>query len=170
MRNRMIRIANDDYSSILVTDLSLDKDTKLQIRDVDGKNSEKKENGESDETAGMTFSADQGRMDNEIRQNGDESKDTGQDDCAWYHSLRERFSKPQSLKMHRGAVCAVILSEENASECLTMFSVGRDGFIKVYSVTDGIQLRSTKLGSLPLSSLALANSMDAYPVRFVLPL
>ena len=45
-----------------------------------------------------------------------------------------------------------------------MFSVGRDGFIKVYFVTDGIQLRSTKLGNLPLSSLALANSMDAYPI------
>ena len=80
------------------------------------------------------------------------------------NGLRQRFSEPRSLKMHRGAACAIILSEENASECLTMFSVGRDGFIKVYSVTDGIQLRSTKLGNLPLSSLALANSMDAYPI------
>lgn len=164
VKNRMIRIDNDDYSSIFATKLSLDEDTKPQIRDVDGKNSENEENGKSDETTGMTFNGDHGRVDTEIRRNGDESKDTGQDDCAWYSRLQERFSEPQSIKMHRGAVCAVILSEENASECLTMFSVGRDGFIKVYSVTDGIQLRSTKLGSLPLSSLALANSMDAYPI------
>lgn len=164
VQNRMIAIANDDYDSILVTKLSLDDDTKLQIRDVDGENLENEENAKSDEATGMILNGDQGRVDIEIRRNGDESKDIGQDDCAWYYRLRQRFSEPQSLKMHRGAACAVILSEENASECLTMFSVGRDGFIKVYSVTDGIQLRSTKLGSLPLSSLALAKSMDAYPI------
>ncbi|KAH9320915.1 hypothetical protein KI387_015554, partial [Taxus chinensis] len=36
--------------------------------------------------------------------------------------------------------------------------------VQVYSISDGLQLRSTKLGSLPLSSLALAKSTDAYPV------
>ncbi|KAJ7542680.1 hypothetical protein O6H91_09G006500 [Diphasiastrum complanatum] len=82
----------------------------------------------------------------------------------WHWMLRQRLSEPQVLKMHRGPVNAVLLSDENASESLTLYSAGQDGFVKVYSVSDSFQLRSTKLGNLPLSSLALLDSTDAYPI------
>eukprot|EP01018_Ginkgo_biloba_P005607 Gb_23656 [translate_table: standard] len=166
------RVVNNDFSSPLARELSIDMGFKPLILDAeqkDNRNEGSNKYNPSTERASINESDSmhilrQETGDVEIASNGQESKDSGRSGCAWYDTLRHHLSKPQSLKMHRGPVCAVILSEENASECLTMFSVGRDGFIKVYSVSDGIQVRSTKLGNLPLSSLALATSMDAYPV------
>lgn len=82
----------------------------------------------------------------------------------WPWMSREHLSKSQSLRLHRGPVNGVLLSEENASECLTLYSAGQDGFIKVYSIEEGSQIRATKLGNLPLSALALAGSCDKYPI------
>ncbi|BBN03886.1 factor associated with neutral sphingomyelinase activation [Marchantia polymorpha subsp. ruderalis] len=81
----------------------------------------------------------------------------------WFQMFRQRLSEPQSLKLHRGPVNALTLSADNASESLTMYSVGKDGFIKVYSISEGFQVRATKLGNLPLAAVALAASSDAYP-------
>lgn len=44
--------------------------------------------------------------------------------------------------------------------CIIVLAVGW----QVYSVSEGFQVRATKLGSLPLSCLTLARSADAYPV------
>jgi factor associated with neutral sphingomyelinase activation len=49
----------------------------------------------------------------------------------WYSMFRQRLSEPQSLKLHRSPVNACILSEENAAGSVTMYSVDKDGFIKV---------------------------------------
>ncbi|KAL3683862.1 hypothetical protein R1sor_001884 [Riccia sorocarpa] len=81
----------------------------------------------------------------------------------WYHMFRQRLHEPETLKLHRGPVNALVLSAENASEVLTMYSAGKDGFIKVYSISEGFQVRATRLGNLPLAALALAASSDAYP-------
>ncbi|CAM6118833.1 unnamed protein product [Calypogeia fissa] len=81
----------------------------------------------------------------------------------WHWMFRQRLSRPEAMKLHRGPVNALTVSAENASESLTMYSVGKDGFIKVYSISEGFQVRSTKLGTLPLAALALASSSDAYP-------
>lgn len=78
--------------------------------------------------------------------------------------FKERLSMSQSLRLHRGPVKAVVLSEENASESLTLYSAGQDGFVKVFSVRENCQVRATKLGILPLSALALAGSCDEYPI------
>eukprot|EP00250_Pteridium_aquilinum_P011894 c20373_g1_i2 orf=431-2884(-) len=82
------------------------------------------------------------------------------------HALmfKERLSMSQSLRLHRGPVVAVVLSEENTSEALTLYSAGQDGFVKVFSVRENCQVRATKLGTLPLSALALAGSCDKYPI------
>ncbi|XP_024362547.1 uncharacterized protein [Physcomitrium patens] len=88
---------------------------------------------------------------------------------AWHSMFRQRLSEPQCLKLHRSPVNGCVLSEENASGSVTMYSVDKDGFIKccvrqqVYSISEGFQVRATKLGTLPLSCLALAKSSDAYP-------
>lgn len=50
------------------------------------------------------------------------------------HFLRQRLQTPQTLKIHRGPATALVLSDENASDSMTMYSVGRDGFVKVYSI------------------------------------
>lgn len=50
---------------------------------------------------------------------------------AWHSMFRQRLSEPQSLKLHRSPVNACILSEENAAGSVTMYSVDKDGFIKV---------------------------------------
>lgn len=50
---------------------------------------------------------------------------------SWHWMLRQRLSEPQALKIHRGPVNALLLSDDNASESLTLYSVGKDGFIKV---------------------------------------
>ncbi|KAG6550710.1 hypothetical protein Mapa_007807 [Marchantia paleacea] len=81
----------------------------------------------------------------------------------WFQMFRQRLSETQSLKLHRGPVNALTLSADNASESFTMYSVGKDGFIKVYSISEGFQVRATKLGNLPLAAVALAASSDAYP-------
>ncbi|KAL2636007.1 hypothetical protein R1flu_007486 [Riccia fluitans] len=81
----------------------------------------------------------------------------------WYHMFRQRLHEPETLKLHRGPVNALVLSADNASEVLTMYSAGKDGFIKVYSISEGFQVRATRLGNLPLAALALAASSDAYP-------
>lgn len=49
----------------------------------------------------------------------------------WHWMFRQRLSLPQAMKLHRGPVNALTLSAENSSESLTMYSVGKDGFIKV---------------------------------------
>lgn len=50
---------------------------------------------------------------------------------AWHSMFRQRLSEPQCLKLHRSPVNACILSEENAAGSVTMYSVDKDGFIKV---------------------------------------
>lgn len=50
---------------------------------------------------------------------------------AWHSMFRQRLSEPQYLKLHRSPVNACILSEENAAGSVTMYSVDKDGFIKV---------------------------------------
>jgi hypothetical protein len=81
----------------------------------------------------------------------------------WHYMLRQRLQNPQTLKIHRGPATALVLSDENASDSMTLYSVGRDGFVKVYSIADEFQVRATRLGTLPLSSVALAKSTDAHP-------
>jgi hypothetical protein len=81
----------------------------------------------------------------------------------WHYMLRQRLQNPQTLKIHRGPATALVLSDENAADSMTMYSVGRDGFVKVYSIADEFQVRATRLGTLPLSSVALAKSTDAHP-------
>ncbi|XP_057822900.2 uncharacterized protein LOC131035250 [Cryptomeria japonica] len=165
-QNGVTTAINDGCGPVLVRNSSLHNCNQTQIQGVDSGKMENQKSIRPDETTFISSTrgnSARGHIDTRLN-NTNESKDTGQCDCSWYSMLRKNFSEPQSLKMHRGAVCAIALSEENASECLSLFSVGRDGFVKVYSISDGLQLRSTKLGSLPLSSLALAKSTDAYPV------
>lgn len=50
---------------------------------------------------------------------------------AWHSMFRQRLSEPQCLKLHRSPVNACILSEDNAAGFVTMYSVDKDGFIKV---------------------------------------
>lgn len=52
---------------------------------------------------------------------------------AWHSMFRQKLSEPQCLKLHRSPVNACILSEENAAGSVTMYSVDKDGFIKVGS-------------------------------------
>lgn len=82
------------------------------------------------------------------------------------HALmfKERLSMSQSLTLHRGPVMAVVLSEDNASESLTLYSAGQDGFVKVFSVRENCQVRAAKLGTLPLSALALVGNNYNYPI------
>ncbi len=41
---------------------------------------------------------------------------------------------------------------------------------QVYSISEGFQVRATKLGNLPLSCLTIAHSTDAYPVHSLSPI
>lgn len=50
---------------------------------------------------------------------------------AWHSMFRQRLSDPQRLKLHRSPVNACVLSEENAAGSVTMYSVDKDGYIKV---------------------------------------
>ncbi|XP_073387205.1 uncharacterized protein [Physcomitrium patens] len=50
---------------------------------------------------------------------------------AWHSMFRQRLSEPQRLHLHRGPVNGCVLSEENAAGTVTMYSVDRDGFIKI---------------------------------------
>jgi WD40 repeat protein len=112
-----------------------------------------------------------GREDNRIQAKPSGTKDELQVESSkeppppppWHWMFRQRLSEPQSLKLHRSPINALVLSDENASESLTMYSVGQDGFVKVYSISEGFQVRATKLGNLPLSCLTIAHSTDAYP-------
>lgn len=49
----------------------------------------------------------------------------------WQQLFRKDIAEPQCIKLHRGPVNALVISEENAASSLTMYSVGKDGFIKV---------------------------------------
>lgn len=71
-----------------------------------------------------------GRFD--LQTNVTSGKETkGGEELAWHWMFRQRLSEPQCLKLHRGPVNALVLSEENASGSVTMYSVDKDGFIKV---------------------------------------
>jgi factor associated with neutral sphingomyelinase activation len=49
----------------------------------------------------------------------------------WHQLFRKDIAEPQCIKLHRGPVNALVISEENAAGSLTMYSIGKDGFIKV---------------------------------------
>ncbi|XP_024520106.1 protein FAN isoform X1 [Selaginella moellendorffii] len=78
-------------------------------------------------------------------------------------TLKKLTDSQQPWRVHREPVNAVLVSDDNASESSTLYSASKDGLIKVYSLSEGFQVRATKLGNLPISSLALATSNDAYP-------
>jgi factor associated with neutral sphingomyelinase activation len=81
-----------------------------------------------------------GREDNRIQAKPSGTKDELQVESSkeppppppWHWMFRQRLSEPQSLKLHRSPINALVLSDENASESLTMYSVGQDGFVKVF--------------------------------------
>eukprot|EP00850_Spirogloea_muscicola_P000652 SM000002S05732 [mRNA] locus=s2:1945598:1951529:+ [translate_table: standard] len=70
--------------------------------------------------------------------------------------LQKGVLSGRSVKLHRGAVLALSLWSRCAS--VIAFSTSTDANLKVHSVDTGSQLRATKLGTLPLSSLALARA------------
>eukprot|EP00850_Spirogloea_muscicola_P023432 SM000356S13436 [mRNA] locus=s356:70327:76269:+ [translate_table: standard] len=70
--------------------------------------------------------------------------------------LRKGVLSGRSVKLHRGALLALSLWSRRASDIA--FSTSTDANLKIHSVDTGSQLRATKLGTLPLSSLALARA------------
>lgn len=66
------------------------------------------------------------------------------------HSLVEKLS----FHSHKEGVSCVIVSEDEQR----VISVGKDSLLKVYSISDGKQIRSVNVGSLPLSSCVQINN------------
>jgi hypothetical protein len=77
----------------------------------------------------------------------------------WHWMFRQRLSVPQAMKLHRGPVNALALSAENASESLTMYSVGKDGFIKASTNSKGgLHLLALLEGHLRLGTFSFAET------------
>ncbi|GJP42810.1 hypothetical protein CLOM_g2335 [Closterium sp. NIES-68] len=66
-----------------------------------------------------------------------------------------RRARVRRVKAHRGPVVAVALSEHAESRGMLLTTAGADGMVKVFSVESQQQLRSARVGSLPLASMAL---------------
>ncbi|KAH6554872.1 hypothetical protein KP509_1Z300400 [Ceratopteris richardii] len=78
-------------------------------------------------------------------------------------TFKDQLSLSHSLQLHRGPATALILSQEDFSKSPILYSAGQDGFVKVFSILENCQIRATRLGILPLSTLALARSGDKFP-------
>jgi len=108
-----------------------------------------------------------GREDNRIQEKPSGTKDELQVESSkeppppppWHWMFRQRLSEPQTLKLHRSPINALVLSDENASESLTMYSVGQDGFVKVFHSSLHVSWVPAKSPNLELSLQGLQLSI-----------
>ncbi|CAI5497791.1 unnamed protein product [Closterium sp. Naga37s-1] len=73
-----------------------------------------------------------------------------------------RRARVRRVKAHRGPVVAVALAEHAESHDLLLTTAGADGMVKVFSVKSQQQLRSARVGSLPLASMALLPPLPSH--------
>ncbi|KAL3135309.1 hypothetical protein ABBQ32_007505 [Trebouxia sp. C0010 RCD-2024] len=75
----------------------------------------------------------------------------------WGADLKQRFKGSlREIATQQGAVTAVALAAPNGDP--TAYFVGHNAALKIHSLSSGAQIRSGKLGSLPLTSLSLLHN------------